>query len=168
MSHEFKTPSEIRAHALTRVEGNGHNWFERGAMRWFKTRLLRGLYNGANGRFYFVTRDGQVRAVKRYPCSDTCTHDDAASPGHQQRVKEQSAAVARAALGMPEDHVAAVAKEVGAKTGREVSSFRLGYERGAAAMRAACLEAIQDEKDEIGLTDYQRDRLKAAIEGAVP
>lgn len=60
MSTMFRSPAEIRAHALARpTEGNGHNWFEKGAMRWFKTRLLRGLYTSKSGRYYFVSSDAR-------------------------------------------------------------------------------------------------------------
>lgn len=106
-------------------------------------------------------------AATRHPCSDTCTHDDAATPGHPERVREQSAAVARAALGMPEDPIAALAKEVGVKTGREISSFRLGHENGAEAMRAVCWEAVQRKIWQHGLHNLEAD-FKAAIEGATP
>lgn len=33
--------------------------------------------------------------VNRYPCSPTCTHDDAAKPGHQERVRLLSGTVAK-------------------------------------------------------------------------
>jgi hypothetical protein len=36
-----------------------------------------------------------------YPCSPTCTHDDARTTGHPERVKERSESFAHGALGLP-------------------------------------------------------------------
>lgn len=55
----FSSPSAIRAHALTREDGNGAKWFERGAMRFFSTRLLRGVWPSWDGKYYFVTSDAR-------------------------------------------------------------------------------------------------------------
>ena len=90
-----------------------------------------------------------------YPCSDTCTHDDAATPGHPERVKERSEAVVEA-------------------TARADQAFRSyghgaedGYQEGAEAMRAACWEAVRHRLWNHGLYQYTQD-FKAAIEGAAP
>lgn len=82
------------------------------------------------------------RAQHRWPCSPTCTHDDAWTPGHPERVK-------------------ALSKEM---TDMEPDAF----EQGAEAMRAACWEAVARFCDLEGLNRYQREALMAAIEGATP
>jgi hypothetical protein len=92
--------------------------------------------------------------AKRYPCSDTCTHDDAATPGHPERVKERSEAVT-AAVDVPEDY------DWG-------ESEPDPYQRGSEAMRAACWEAAQARCERWGFSDGFRADLKAAIEGATP
>jgi hypothetical protein len=107
---------------------------------------------------------------KRFPCSTTCTHGDAATPGHPQRVRQRSEAMNEVGDMASVDPVAALAKEAGAKNGREVASFRVGYEKGAEAMRAACLEVVEAECNKAGLhaRDRLRQMLKAAIEGTTP
>jgi hypothetical protein len=47
-----------------------------------------------------VARVGAIR-VERYPCSPTCTHDDATTPGHPERVRERSEGFLAAAKEMP-------------------------------------------------------------------
>ena len=51
----FFSVSAIRAHALE----NGCKWFQRGAMRFFSTRLLRGTWQSWDGRTYFVSSDAR-------------------------------------------------------------------------------------------------------------
>lgn len=51
----FPSVSAIRAHALSK----GCKWFERGAMRSFSTRLLRGVWASWDGKFYFVSSDAR-------------------------------------------------------------------------------------------------------------
>lgn len=89
----------------------------------------------------------------RYPCSPTCTHEDAAKPGHPERVKDRS-----------EAFKAAVDKNL-----PEIRESEQ-YQAGAEAMRAACWEAVSDLLQEWGWaeTDKACDHIKAAIEGAVP
>lgn len=82
-------------------------------------------------------------AGDRYPCSPTCTHDDAATPGHPERVRERSEAFRYLD---PQKH----------------------YDDGAEAMRAACLEAVQREGQKFGLSTVAMAQFKAAIEGAAP
>jgi hypothetical protein len=80
---------------------------------------------------------------KRYPCSPTCTHDDARTPGHSERVKERSELI-------------------------RVSND--SHAAGAEAMRAACWEAVQGElqSNGYGPDSMTWKRMKSAIEGAVP
>jgi TolA-binding protein len=97
----------------------------------------------------------------RYPCSPTCTHDDAAKPGHQERVKERSEAViATLRDSRPETEES---REV-----IESEAESHAYERGAEAMRAACCEAVQRECQKYGLREYVAQSFKAAIEGSTP
>lgn len=98
--------------------------------------------------------DGTDVETIRYPCSPTCTHDDAATPGHPERVKERSEAV-NEAVDVPADH------DWGE---REPDP----YQRGAEAMRAACLEAAQRVGQTLGLGPTEMEMFKSAIEGAVP
>jgi hypothetical protein len=96
-----------------------------------------------------IQPSGEVRAVKRFPCSPACTHDDARTPGHPERVKERSEAFEQLVC----DH--------------EDSTV---YHKGAEAMRAACWEAVAARLEVEG---YDRGGalllgLKAAIEGATP
>lgn len=88
-----------------------------------------------------------------FPCSQTCTHDDAATPGHPERVKERSEAVIQAAT----------RTEDAAST----DGHARGYNEGADAMRAACLEAVRTRLEVMGALDVYG-AVKAAIEGAVP
>lgn len=92
----------------------------------------------------------------RYPCSATCTHDDARTPGHPERVKDRSAMVTNA--------VAA---------GKAVVSE--AYEHGAEAMRAACWRDVAKALEREGYYGAETPAegtlsfiIKAAIEGATP
>jgi hypothetical protein len=98
----------------------------------------------------------------RWPCSATCTHEDAATPGHPERVKDGSEAMWRivapdAPVDVPDDNDAALTEE---------------YAKGAEAMRAACLRDVVALLESTGLSDHGSDsiiqRVKAAIEGAIP
>jgi hypothetical protein len=84
-----------------------------------------------------------------FPCSPTCTHDDAAMPGHPERVKERSEAFME-------------------QTTREARTYDdgkcHGFVDGAEAMRAACWEAIQPLTH--SMSEHERQQFKAAIEGA--
>jgi hypothetical protein len=100
-----------------------------------------------------------VRMVHRWPCSPTCTHDDAANPGHPERVKERSEAVIKASGPLGEDtSEEARAYDAGLTT---------GYDNGAEDMRAACLSAVCEMYNRQGGCVSVQD-LKAAIEGAAP
>jgi hypothetical protein len=118
---------------------------------------------------FTATGCGQCEAERsalliwRYPCSPTCTHDDNVNPGHPERVRQRSKAVKEAT-----DPVGALAKEAGAKPGREVASYRCGYEQACDDMRAACWEAIQPKLEALGVDEHTREFFKRAIEGAAP
>lgn len=92
-----------------------------------------------------------------YPCSDTCTHGDAATPGHPERVKERSEAF--------EQLVWSKERSADWRFG-----FEDGKERGAEAMRAACWEAVASLLTVEGLCDSDAlyNQLKRAIESATP
>lgn len=101
----------------------------------------------------------------RYPCSPTCTHDDAAAPGHAER----SEAVAQASdHGAPIEDDCERCESPVVQSGEEQASD--AYDEGAEAMRAACWEAAQVILRQEGVTANMPwwNRLKAAIEGATP
>lgn len=111
-----------------------------------------------------------------YPCSATCTHDDAATPGHPERVRERSEAVkALSEKILPGPDVVDGGPETRGPV-RVVSSgardMANAYAEGAEAMRAACLEAVrmvlQGEGVSEGGPSGMYERFKAAIKGAVP
>lgn len=93
------------------------------------------------------------RGEKRYPCSPTCTHDDASTPGHPERVKERSEEI-----GHPEPEM----------DPREVTAYEAGHAAGLEDMRAACLNAVQFEMEKRGASREEWDAMKSAIEGATP
>lgn len=100
---------------------------------------------------------GFAREHHRWPCSPTCTHDDAWTPGHPERVKERSEAFAEAA----DAAAGLVARDRG---------LQHAYDNGADAMRAACWEAVQGQLQALGFYAGSPawNVLKAAIEGATP
>jgi archaellum component FlaC len=107
----------------------------------------------------------------RYPCSPTCTHDDAAKPGHPERVKEQSAKVMAMAGGVPQsplEDASPETEESSEAIARYAESY--AYDRGAEAMRAECLEAVLGVLQNHGYPSEMMlwKEVKAAIEGAVP
>lgn len=108
----------------------------------------------------------------RYPCSATCTHDDAATPGHLERVKERSEAVRRVAVPTPIAVGALVSeRSVAIEADPSLSVTEAAcYEQGAEAMRAACREAVHEvlRKSGIHRTDMLWDSLTTAVEGATP
>lgn len=128
-------------------------------------------------------------ADERYPCSSTCTHDEAKHPWHPARVKERSEAVIVASRANDEHpdalpdvplevvdtyergEAAVDAEHPEPELGpKEITSYEAGYSAGAEAMRAACWEAVQEQLQACGFTPESqawRD-FKAAIEGAVP
>lgn len=101
------------------------------------------------GNFWRCSECGEPSSAKRYPCSSTCTHADAETPGHPERMKERSEAFRE-----PCDH--------------EDSTV---YHRGAEAMRAACWEAVQEALEPgFPREGWQLlwDTLKAAVDGVKP
>jgi hypothetical protein len=128
----------------------------------------------------------------RYPCSPTCTHDDAATPDHPERVMERSAtftqtcmdsghtmtatgcgqcapnatsfAVVQVREARSDEFTAKMAEHQ--ETAEAVASAR---EDGMEAMRAACLSETERVFEEGGLRNTAiYTRLVAAIEGAAP
>lgn len=123
-------------------------------------------------------------------------HDDAANPGHAERVKalsgvlaqssQEPLSVVRAFLGDGEAPCSCAGTVDGdpgctycnlkeeARAALEKLSeaeYAKGHDAGAEAMRAACWEAVQGELERLGYGD-SRDRMnrriKSAIEGAAP
>lgn len=111
-----------------------------------------------------------------FPCSTTCTHDDARTPGHPERVKEGSEAVSKAAhiyrcaCGATMSADDAFTTDGG--TGFLCRSCR-SRDEGTEAMRAACWEAVRTVLQAHGQMTAGTtrtglaDAIKAAIEGAV-
>lgn len=114
-------------------------------------------------------------AAERHPCSPTCTHDDAAKPGHPERVKEMSEAVNEQMARAIADHnrhvdsmggPVAEAEEEGddgpwvVQSGEEQASE--AYDEGAEAMRAAVEKWAKDYFGSVPPT------LKDAMDGAAP
>jgi hypothetical protein len=126
---------------------------------------------------------GLTSSAGRYPCSPACTHDDAATPGHPERVRAQSEVV-RQALGMkPHDpgngaHRGTVEHDCNCASHKRRPDIyphlpkcpSVMYEAGAEAMRAACWEAAQLTLMTFGipLDSPCGEAMKAAVEGAVP
>jgi hypothetical protein len=116
---------------------------------------------------------------KLHPCSSACTHDDAAKPGHPERVNKQSAEVVSVIGFTPKD-------DAGRRPEDDATFFRTienGVEgtlpftrtqierysdKKAEAMRAACWAAAKGQLEIAGIheTDLLWGMLKAAIEGA--
>jgi hypothetical protein len=108
--------------------------------------------------------------AERFPCGPNCTHDDATTPGHPERVKERSEAVNGLTLtatheGLPGD---VLISPSGSGNDGGGKAKDLHFERGAEAMRAACLWEVRNWAQRVGLGEYEMDMLKAVIEGAVP
>lgn len=70
MSTHLLTVSAIRADSLSK----GHHWFSRDTMRFFRSRVLRGVYPSWDGHYYFVSSeqrgfrvgDGRGYTVRAY------------------------------------------------------------------------------------------------------
>jgi hypothetical protein len=109
--------------------------------------------------------------LDRYPCSSTCTHDDAKTPGHAERVRERSEAVkALSEKVLPGPDVIDGGPGTRGPIRLVSTQARVtadSYAEGAEAMRAACLEAVMQVVDAEGAGSLA-DRLKSAIEGAAP
>jgi hypothetical protein len=134
----------------------------------------------------------------RYPCSPTCTHSDAATPGHAERVARASEAFSRSsgldAGAMPvisEETMAAVRRTITSVDGTLATTGAMlkdwpkdeptpdettaheegltkGYDNGVEAMRAACWEAAKEVFARYGIIEHLYQDMKAAIEGAAP
>lgn len=92
----------------------------------------------------------------RFPCSTTCTHDDAATPGHPERVKERGEATQQFISRADADDGGAAAESA-------------AYECGVETMRAACWGAVQVVLQKHGWSgEHVVNDFKAAIEGAAP
>lgn len=126
----------------------------------------------------------------RYPCSPTCTHDDAKTPGHPERVRERSKAVKQAILAdaTPQQDLESmcsfIEEEGDMETAQAMRRFRehldqspppcdhedsTVYHRGAEAMRAACLIALREGFASVGAWDRETEQIVTrAIEGATP
>lgn len=85
------------------------------------------------------------------PVHHPCTHDDAATSGHPDRMKERSEAF------MGNWHPLAKHREV-----------MEAMDKAAEAMRAACLNAVQLEMERRGASRDEWEAMKSAIEGAAP
>lgn len=115
-----------------------------------------GTTGGRCGKLVDATtwvRCGFPQDAHRWPCSPTCTHSDAATPGHPERVEEMSEAVAE--VGAAADGMA-----------ERDRTLQRAYQNGAEAMREACLDAALGWAE----ANYgmRPQGLTAAIEGAVP
>jgi len=84
--------------------------------------------------------------VYRDKCSTTCTHDDARTPGHAERVKERDEAF----------------------NAQINAGLNAAHEQGAEAMRASCLTVVQFEMEKRGASREEWESMKSAIEGATP
>lgn len=128
---------------------------------------------GADG---VLTQDGL-----RWPCSPACTHDDAATPGHPERVKEQSEAVmwSIVAPDAPPERVGERSEELDRAMNDSLGSPQVvesraktewdaAWEQGAEAMRAACLEVVLVWMQERGIPLLAQADMKKVIEGAAP
>jgi len=70
MSAHLLTVSAIRADSLSK----GHHWFSRDTMRFFRSRVLRGVFASWDGRYFFVSseqrgfrpEDGRGYTVRAY------------------------------------------------------------------------------------------------------
>jgi hypothetical protein len=100
----------------------------------------------------------------KYPCSPTCTHDDAAKPGHAERVRERSEAVKRA---IPINDLSTGTTSPATLQAIADISESAFYQQGAEAMRAACLNAVQFEMEKRGASREEWEAMKSAIEGAM-
>lgn len=91
-----------------------------------------------------------------FPCSDTCTHDDAAKPGHPERVKEQSEAVNDVIDGGPESRGPVRVVDRGAR--REIDAYNSGWKDAVATVEERVRRALENASAEV----------LSAIEGAAP
>ena len=113
---------------------------------------------------------GAQKEHARFPCSPTCTHDDAATPGHPGRVKERSEAVAAETDHRRVDRNGRCRHNERWNHCGLCDEHENGREAGAEAMRAACWEAVRGVMQKYGISDASpmRDEMKSAIEGAAP
>lgn len=63
---KFTSAAAIRAHALNTEGGNGQRWFSKDTMKWWATRLQRGLpLQGKDGRWYFIASSDPGASIGR-------------------------------------------------------------------------------------------------------
>lgn len=133
--------------------------------------MHQGFAAGVNHALDTLRAMAKESGPQRYPCSPTCTHDDAATPGHPERVENLSKALA-SSLGYEPERVTERSEAVSIAAGRpELSATEAAcYEQGAEAMRAACWEAVQREIMVYGFNGSHPayKSIKAAIEGVTP
>lgn len=98
--------------------------------------------------------DTGFRPPERHPCPPTCTHDDAATPGHPERVKERG------------EQWEAITLTDAEAAGFDEGMSR-GFDAGAEAMRAACLKTVREWCERNGFHGAYPS-LKEDIEGATP
>lgn len=119
-----------------------------------------------------------------YPCSPTCTHADADTPGHHERVRAllNKMCLAPDVVDSGEDsatsgHLERVKKrseavngavDLSAKVNMTAGEVERAIENAAEAMRAACWEAVGELLRRDGWGGTIVTRIKAAIEGAAP
>lgn len=106
---------------------------------------------------------------RNYPCSPTCTHDDATFPGHAGRIVERSEAVDDVGRRPENDADAFVTIHNGVEGVVFTRSQTECYaDKRAEAMRAACVAVAQEWAQTHGLSVPELVSLKAAIERATP
>lgn len=102
----------------------------------------------------------------RWPCSPTCTHDDAKTPGHPERVKGRSEAFWSA---MHPNGACECCGEGLCSWCRQAEAAAQ-FTDGAEAMRVACWGAVQNvaQGHGVGWNSGLWKALKEAIESATP
>jgi hypothetical protein len=169
-----ETPADT-AEEAARDRGFGDGWVTRGATMRAELDALEAAPNSpgipegspndsmpSNGSVVGLTAHdfAAMSDVPLYPCSATCTHDDAATPGHPERVKEGSEAMWRIVAPDAPGDVPDRADDD--NTAAESDA----YDRGAEAMRAACWEAVHRVCDLEGLGEHMTEHFKSVIVGA--
>jgi hypothetical protein len=132
-----------------------------------------------------VERLAQQVNTGTYPCSPTCTHSDARTPGHPERVKKRSESFAHGALGLPtpEERRAAVSiatteedvdlefveealtEESDSKVSNGALYWRRRFLKLAARLGWMDVETMSRRKDEA--RDEGAEAMRAACWGAV-
>jgi hypothetical protein len=89
--------------------------------------------------------------VGRYPCSDTCMHDDAANPGHPERVRLFGGAVAKVAglEGTVTDELRPITLKSGARVTQEDEPDMDAVRRMFEAERAKVAERVKERSEAV-------------------